>query len=85
MTANNKLLQLRPALRGKNDDARLKRFASGVRKLRKARGISRRAFADRIGLSYSNTANIESGHNWPSVPVYRKICEVLMGRRAPLL
>lgn len=52
-------------------------FGLAVAEVRKQRGIPRWRFASLIGLSYSNIANIETGQNWPSMPVYIKICSVL--------
>ena len=39
--------------------------------------MSRVVFAEKIGLSYSNTANIETGQNWPGIPVLKRIFPAL--------
>lgn len=53
----------------------LKQFGQGVRAKRGPR--SQRVVADRIGISINQYSNIERGINWPSMPVYLKICRVL--------
>jgi transcriptional regulator with XRE-family HTH domain len=85
MTAHAQVAALAPALKTKDDKKLLKMFARGVQKLRKGRKLTRQQFADLIHLSYSNTANIELGHNWPSMPAYIRICEVLGVGVPPLM
>lgn len=77
MTASAKIASLADDLRAQRDKRKLAAFGRAVSELREQRDISRQKFAKKIGLSYSNTANIELGHNWPSMPVFIRICEVL--------
>lgn len=84
MTTRAKIASLASAIQKRKDPGALRQFAKALTKLRSER-MSRRQFADKIGLSYSNTSNIELGENWPSMPVYIKICEVLGVGEPPLV
>lgn len=84
MTAQAQLASLSLAVKTKSRPRHLRALGKAIVKLRKAQGISREDFANKIGLSYSNAANIETGQNWPSMPVFIKICEVL-GVDVPLV
>lgn len=77
MTAQARITSLAPAVRSKSTPRKLKALGKAIVKLRNKRKLTREVFAEQIGLSYSNTANIETGQNWPSMPVYIKICSVL--------
>lgn len=77
MTAQARITSLAPAVRSKSTPRKLKALGRAITDLRKKQGLGREKFASLIGLSYSNTANIETGQNWPSMPVYIKICSVL--------
>lgn len=52
---------------------------------RNSRGLSQTALAHLVGISNKTLENIESGRNWPSLPVYIVICKVLGIGRPPLL
>jgi transcriptional regulator with XRE-family HTH domain len=84
MTASARLTSLAPAVRSKSTPRKLRSLGKAIVALRNKRGLGREDFAAKIGLSYSNTANIETGQNWPSMPVYIRICEVL-GISVPLI
>jgi transcriptional regulator with XRE-family HTH domain len=51
-------------------------FAAQIRAARKSRKLTLHAAAERIGVSLSQFANIEMARNWPSMPVYIKLCRV---------
>lgn len=84
MTAALQIQSLAPALNKRSEhrvgsdpgaQAALKRFGQGVRTKRGTR--PQRLIAKRVGISIKQYSNIECGNNWPSVPVYRKLCQVL--------
>jgi transcriptional regulator with XRE-family HTH domain len=84
MTASAKIQSLAPALRkrshhrvdhSRSAKAALQRFAAGVRAMRGDR--PQREIAEGVGISVNQYSNIECGVNWPSMPVYRKLCKVL--------
>lgn len=77
MTAQARITSLAPAVRSKSTPRKLKALGKAIVAMRKKQGLGREKFAELIGLSYSNTANIETGQNWPSMPVYIRICETL--------
>lgn len=92
MTIPAKILALAPMLRKEHglhhtEGSRkaLKTFAGAVFKTRIKTKLSRRQFAQQVGVSYFTIAHIELGENWPSIPTYIKICEVLGVPKPPLL
>ncbi len=89
MTAAAKIKALGAALRKHNlgdtptARAMLVQFSSGLRTKRAAR--SQEKLAAKIGISVQQYSNIERAINWPSLPVYLRICEVLKLRTPPLM
>lgn len=81
------ILAAAPAIRrhGLNDRAKRKKFAVAVVTRRMDLGLSRKDFAQALGISYSQTAHIELSDFWPSLVVYAKICEVLKVGKPPLM
>lgn len=82
MTASRKIQSLAKRLHdrhnfGADPEARaaLSRFGEGLRAKRGKRTIVQ--IATLAGISKTQYHNIEQGNNWPSVPVYRKLCLVL--------
>ncbi len=84
MTATRKIQSLAKVLRTRGHHsvdhsprakAALKRFGQGIRSKRGSR--PQRVIAGKVGISVKQYSNIECGINWPSMPVYRKMCLVL--------
>lgn len=63
----------------------LRRFAVAVTARRIELDISRSDLAKQTGISYGQMAHIENGDNWPTLPVFRRLCRVLRCGRVPLL
>ena len=92
MTTPAKILALAPVLRKEHrvhhtDGSKrtLKTFAGAVVKLRLKAGLTRRDFAEQVGISYYTAALIELGEYWPTIPVYLAICRVLDVGVPPLM
>ena len=92
MTTPAKILALAPVLRKEHrvhhtDGSKrtLRTFAGAVVKLRLKAKLTRRAFAEQLGVSYHTAAHIELGENWPTIPVYLAICRVLNAGVPPLM
>lgn len=92
MTATSKIQALAPVLRKEHglhrtpeNIAALRRFAAAVVAKRTKKGLSRPAFAAKVGVSYFTINHIEHFENWPTVPVYIKMCKVLGVRVPPLM
>lgn len=88
MTATRKIQSLAKAIksrtkrRGHHDvdsspeaKAALVRFGQGIRVKRAMR--PQRVIAGKVGISIKQYSNVERGANWPSLPVYIKLCRVL--------
>lgn len=55
----------------------VERRNKGIRRLRKNTGISRREFADALGVSYSTVTGWENGYSMPNVKYLNTICKIL--------
>lgn len=67
------------------DDKELRtRFGIVVKARRKERGLSLTEMAARAGISVKTAGGYESGNNWPSLPVYFRLCGVLRCGKIPL-
>ena len=63
--------------RGYEKAGRAIRLAMEIRALRKARGLSQRELAERVGTTQSAIARLEGGNISPSLPTLDKIAEAL--------
>lgn len=63
----------------------LKKLAIALTALRIERGLSQGELAERAGTSNKTLSNLERGHNWPSMPLYLRLCVVLRAGVPPLL
>ena len=66
------------------DDERIRRLGANIRRLRKERGLTLTALADRSGLSHPFLSQIERGRAQPSMSSLHQIAEAL-GTSAPRL
>ena len=62
----------------------LPEFGSAVRARRKLCCVKLTWMAARVGISVKTLNNIESGRNWPSLPVYFALIHELRFEPAPL-
>lgn len=51
-----------------------KSLGLAIRAVRKERGWSQLQMAKEMGISNKQLWNIETGNNWPSLPVYAQMC-----------
>ncbi len=58
-------------------------FGMAVRRRRQMRRVTQSALARLCGVSVSQMCNIESGLNYPSLPIYFKVCTVLATKPPP--
>lgn len=63
----------------------IEKFATTVRGKREALGLTVRSLARKVGVGPSQMSNIQYGYNWPSMPVYVKLCRVLKAGKIPLI
>lgn len=63
----------------------IQKFAAAVREKREVLGMTVRGLARKVGISPSQMSNIQYGYNWPSVPVYIKLCRVLKAGKIPMI
>jgi DNA-binding XRE family transcriptional regulator len=61
------------------------RFARAVRKRREELDLTREAVYSAAAVSNQQYSNIERGHNWPSMPVFKRLCRVLKVGPVPLV
>lgn len=67
------------------DDKELRtKFGVVIKTRRKERGFSLTEMAARAGISVKTAGGYESGNNWPSLPVYFRLCGVLRCGKIPL-
>ena len=52
-------------------------LGKSIRKMREAKGMSRAALAERVGISDSHLKKIESGSRQPGIDTYQKILNAL--------
>lgn len=68
-----------------NENRNLKRFGQNLKAHRLDSGFpTLRSLADKVGISYKSLFNIEAGLNWPSMPVYLRLCQELKLPDPPL-
>lgn len=60
-------------------------FGRGVKAARALFRYTLTGLARAVGCSHQLISNIEQGNNWPSIPVYRRLCKALHLRNPPLL
>ena len=48
-----------------------------LKEVRKARGLSQRELAKRVGISYQSVSGYENGITYPGLPVARALADVL--------
>ena len=48
-----------------------------IRRIRKDRGLSQKAFAEQLGVSNSRVSNWEQGINRPDADILAQICQIL--------
>ena len=58
-------------------------FGQHLRRRRQALEIMQIELAKRVGISGHNLNNIEYDHNYPSLPVYIRLCKELGMRKPP--
>jgi DNA-binding XRE family transcriptional regulator len=67
------------------EQKRLERFGAKLREMRQDSGYrTMRSFAPKIHITLKALYNIEAGRNWPSMPVYLRICKELKMPEPPL-
>lgn len=59
------------------DSERLNKFGTAIKLARITLGKSQLQLSVEAKISYSQMSNIENGRNWPSLPVYAKLCSLL--------
>ena len=59
------------------DDETKKLLGLKIQKLRKFKNLTQDVFCEAIGIEPSNLSKIENGKNYPSLPTFIKISEVL--------
>jgi DNA-binding XRE family transcriptional regulator len=69
----------------KAPDQELLLLANQVKKRREALGIQQMSFAEEIGISNKTLHGIEAGRQWPSMPIYIKLCRRLEYGSIPLI
>ena len=52
-------------------------IGNNLKKYRKAQGLTRESVAEKVGISLTYYANLESGNRIMSVPILRKLADVL--------
>ena len=67
------------------EQRRLEKFGASLKEMRIDSGYSTlRSFAAEIRISLKTLHHIEAGSNWPSMPVYLRICTKLKLPDPPL-
>lgn len=66
-------------------DPQLLQFGDNLRRKRQSQHLTQAQLAAACGISTNLISNIELGYNWPSMPIYLKMCDVLFPGKKLLL
>lgn len=67
------------------DGRRLRSYGRNVKRRRVEAGMTQAKLGKLVDVGVVQISNIENGVNWSSMPVYRRICEVLEVGLPPLM
>lgn len=70
---------------GPKADALLTSFGKAIASRRLHFSMGQVKLASSVGCSVGQISNMEAGRNWPSMPVYVKLCRVLKVATPPFL